>query len=366
MARKKQKKNTFSDVITTLIVVIILAVALLYYYNNKEKEKDKFSGINQVFTDTATTANSDILQIHFIDVGQGDCIFIEFPDGKNMLIDAGDNGKEDIVIDYLNDLKVEEITLVLATHADADHIGGMQEVFEAFDVSYCLRPFVYYNGEDLDEFEESFNMPSGSTKKKNCSTKTYKNFLSALLDEKCGWEYFNKDSDFSQVFTYNGVESSYSIDFLTPTADIPEIGYSDANDYSPIFTLTYSDFCIMFTGDAEMVVEDELLKYYSTFPDVNVLKVGHHGSESSTSRELLKKIKPEEAVIMCGENNKYNHPRQITLDHLIEATAVIYRTDLQGDILLTVQSNGEYAFSTERKAAPSDLITGKEGIINND
>ena len=122
----------------------------------------------------------------------------------------------------------------------------------------------------------------------------------------------------------------------------------------------------MFTGDAEMVVEDELLKYYATFPDVNVLKVGHHGSESSTSRELLKKIKPEEAVIMCGENNKYNHPRQITLDHLIEVNAVIYRTDLQGDILLTVQPDGEYAFSTERRASASDLISGKEGIIKND
>ena len=356
MARKKKFKP--SNSITIFIAIIIIAIALFYYYRQTKEQAEKYSALNDIFTSQPVEASTDVMKIHFIDVGQGDCIYIEFPDGKNMLIDSGNNGKEEQIIDYLNKLSVKNITLVLATHADADHIGGMEEIFEAYNVGFCLRPFVYYNGEEKSKFEDSFNIIPSAEETEHCKTKTYNAFLTAILEENCGYEYFNKDSDFSQVFTYQGVTGSYSVDFLTPTKSAPYIGYSDANDYSPIFTLTYGDFIIMLTGDAEKDAEAELLLSYPNLPDVDVLKVGHHGSETSTTMDLLTKIKPENAVIQSGIPNSYGHPRQAVLDRLFEVNATIYRTDLQGSIVIEVQSDGSYSFVVERTANHNDLLEG--------
>ena len=355
---KRKGKIKLSNGLTTVIVIIVIAFALFNYFKEKNEESVKYSALNEIFTLESVNASTDKMKIHFIDVGQGDCIFVEFPDGKNMLIDSGDNGEEDNVINYLKKLNVKDITLVIATHADADHTGGMKEVFEAFNIRFCLRPFVYYNGENRSQFEDTFNILPSAEKSTHCKTKTYEAFLKSILSEGCGYEYFNKNSDFEQNFTYAGAQSSYSIDFLTPVNSVSSIGYSDANDYSPVFTLTYSDFVIMFTGDAEAVAEKELLLGYPNLVDVDVLKVGHHGSETSTSIELLNKIKAENAVIMCGVGNKYGHPRQLTLDRLIDVNATIWRTDLQGDIVIEIDSNGEYKFTSQKTASISDLIEG--------
>ncbi len=364
MAKRKSRSFKKSDAFTAVVVIIVLLIALLWYYYNKEEEKNKITGIDEIFSvERVDFVVSGELKIHFIDVGQGDAIFIEFPDGKNMLVDAGDNGKEEEVIGYLNDLGIDVITVLLLTHADADHSGGMEEVFENFEIEYCLRPSVYYNGENKSKFEDVFNQPSGAEVSENCNTKTYYGFLDALLEENCGYEYFNKDTDFAQKVAVNGVEYIYSLDFLTPTDPIGKIGYRDANDYSPIINLTYGveggeQFGILLTGDAEKVAEAELVNSYANLPDVDVLKVGHHGSATSSAKELLEKIKPEFAVISCGKDNKYSHPRQETIDRLIEQNSVIYRTDLQGDILLSVSENGDFEFFTQFFAEMEDLNTG--------
>ena len=360
---KRKKKFKLSNGFTLIIAIIIIAIALFYYFNEEKQKEIQYSALNDVFTSQAIAVDNDVMNIHFIDVGQGDCIFIEFPDGKNMLIDAGNNGKEDNVISYLSNLKIKNITLVLATHADADHTGGMKEVFEEFNVQFCLRPFVYYNGEEKSKFEDTFNVISSAEKSASCKTKTYRDFLSAILNEKCGYEYFNKDSDFSQSLTYEGAESSYSIDFLTPIASAPYIGYSDPNDYSPIFVLSYGGFDIMFTGDAEKEAEAELLTSNITLPDVDVLKVGHHGSETSTTMELLRKIKPEYSIIMSGVPNSYGHPRQAVLDRIDEVNSVICRTDLQGNIVIKVKSDGSYSVYTQREASYKQL---REGVKKSD
>lgn len=361
MARRKSRKIKVSDTFTFIIAVIILIIAIVWYYQNKEERQNAYTGLSEVFTGEST-ANTDLLKIHFIDIGQGDCMFIEFPDGKNMLIDAGNNGKGDEVVAYLKSINVKDITLILATHTDSDHIGGMEEVFEEYKVGYCLRPFVYYSGSDKAEFEDGFNMlPAPSQKDANyCNTKSYKYFLDCIINENCGWEFFNKNTDFTQNFTYMGETHTYSMDFLTPVAEVPNIAYSDSNDYSPITALTYGEFVIMFTGDAHENVEDELLGYYAKIPNVDVLKVGHHGSESSSSIEFLQRIAPEHAVIQCGNNETYKHPRQEVLTRLNSVDATIYRTDLQGNIVLTVQADGTYEFTTQRFASPEDLLIGKD------
>ena len=357
MAKVKTKPKQANG-LTVVIAIIIIAVALFAYYKEQEKEAEKYTALNGIFTDEVVSASTDKMKIHFIDVGQGDCIFVEFPDGKNMLIDSGDNGKENKVISYLNELKVKEITLLIATHADADHTGGMKEVFEEFKIDFCLRPFVYYNGENKSRFEDTFNVMAAAEKSTSCKTKTYEAFLSGILSEGCGYEYFDKNSDFEQAFTYQGVQGSYSVDFLTPVNSAPYIGYADANDYSPIFTLTYSDFVIMFTGDAEAVAERELLLGYPNLPDVDVLKVAHHGSKTSTSTEFLNKINAEYAVIMCGVGNKYGHPTQLTLERLVDVNATICRTDLQGNIVIEIDASGDYKFTYERSASIDDLTEG--------
>ena len=363
MAKKRKiKKIKPSDYLTYAIVLIIIVIALFWYYYNKQEEERSYTALSGVFTGT-TTSNSGVMQIHFIDIGQGDCIFIDFPDGKTMLIDSGNRGKGDDVVAYLKSIQVDKIDLLLATHTDADHIGGMKEVFAEYEVEFCLRPFVYYSGDGRSDFEDTFNMISTAKEVEYCDTKTYKTFLDCILDENCGYEYFNKDSDFTQKFTFDNAEYEYSADFMTPVLEIPKIGYSDANNYSPIFLLKYGEFSIMFTGDAEEQVENELLTYYADIPDVDVLKVGHHGSESSTSKEFLKRIKPEQSIIMCGDNATYNHPRQQTLDRLIEVTSEIYRTDLQGSIVITVQASGTYEITTERYASMTEILIGKDGIV---
>ena len=353
---KLNLKNSF----TFIISLIILIVAVVWYFEQKKKVDVVYSGLSEIFTGV-TTSNSGELNVHFIDVGQGDCIFVEFPDGKNMLVDSGDSGYGDEITTYLNALGVEDITLLIATHTHADHIGSMQAVFDNYNVGYCLRPFVYYNGDNANEFEQSFNLASSTPGSYKCDTKTYYNFLNCILNEGCGYSYFNKDSDFSQEFKVGESTYKYEVDFLTPIASVGDIAYSDPNDYSPIFILTYGEFSMMFTGDAGKVVEEEFLYAYTSIPQIDVLKVGHHGSATSSTQAFVEKVSPEHAVIMCGEGNSYGHPTQEAINKLYDEGAIIWRTDLQGNISFTIEVDGllnDKDFVTDREASLNDLTTG--------
>ncbi len=362
---KKSKKNikktklNLKNSFTFIISLIILIVAVIWYFEQKKNAEVVYSGLNEIFTGVSSADSGD-MNIHFIDVGQGDCIFVEFPDGKNMLIDCGTKSYSDEVTAYLNGLGVTDITLVIATHTDADHIGSMPAVFENYNVSYCLRPFVYYNGDNSNQFEQSFNLASSTSGSYKCGTPTYYNFLNCILNEGCGYSYFNKDSDFSQEFKVGENTYKYEVDFLTPIASVNDIAYSYPNDYSPIFILTYGEFSMMFTGDAGEVVEEEFLFAYTQIPKIDVLKVGHHGSKTSSTQAFVNKVSPDHAVIMCGEGNSYGHPTQEAITRLYAEGANIWRTDLQGNISLTVGVNGVYddEFSVDRWADLDDLITG--------
>ena len=352
----KSPKFTIKNTFTFVVALIIIAVALFWYYNEQRKTNEHYSGLNEIFTDVATVDNGD-LNVHFIDVGQGDCIFVEFPDGKNMLIDSGNRGYGDEISTYLNKLGVTDITLVIATHTDADHIGSMEAVFDNYNVGYCLRPFVYYNGDNASEFDESFNLASTKSGSYKCKNVTYYNFLNCILKEECGYSYFNQYSDFSQQLSLDGVTYEYKVDFLTPIAEVNDISYSDSNDYSPIFILTYGEFSIMFTGDAGKEVEEEFLNAYSTIPQIDVLKVGHHGSKTSSTQAFVNKVNPNNSVIMCGQPNSYGHPTQEAITRLY-AKGTIWRTDLQGNIAINVKAGGSYKFTYQKWADNSDLITG--------
>ena len=356
MAKKKVKKYKLKEFATLLAVLfLIIAVIVYYFYFRKDESSVTSIGASGAFSGFGGEVESsdNVMKVHFIDVGQGDCIFIRFPDGKTMLIDSGDKGKGKIITDYLDKLGVTTIDVLLGTHAHSDHIGSMTEIFEKYDVKHCFRPFVFYSGAKKSQFDSVYNVTSKAKKKQDASSEIYYKFLKAVKDEGCTWDYFNKDSDFEQTIIYEEQEYTYKFDFLTPTDNVPYIGYSDANDYSPLCLLSYGEFSVMFTGDASSDVEKEYLKYYSDSYTANVLKVGHHGSKTSSSKAFIGSLAPECAVIMCETGNKYKHPNEETMNTLFLEGISVYRTDMHGSIVLEVTPDGTYTFATENEVTPS-------------
>ena len=349
----------FVGIMITLFVLAALITLLVTLYNtvpafrqfvnhNILHMQEDGDGIPIEPSTVVTVTELKDLEVAFLDVGQGDCILICFPDGRNMLIDSGDtsNANKKVIGDALEERNITRIDYLLATHKDADHVGNMEYIFANYEIKKFFRPNIMANEDYLiaeynednptnpvtDLLPDDFN--TGAEK----GTQLYSRVMyDAYIEEGCVVERFNKNSDFAHKFIFEEQEYIYSIDFLTPVADVDDIEYSDANDYSPIMLLTYGETKLLLTGDAETEMEREFLTHYTSNMDVDILKVGHHGSETSTSQALLDLVNPEYAVIQCGNNKTYQHPRQATLDRLYAEDITVYRTDNNGTILLTIE-----------------------------
>ncbi len=253
------------------------------------------------------------VQIHFIDVGQGDAILIRTTSG-DVLIDSGDNGMEDELMAYLNKYGVDDLEYVVFTHPDADHIGGSDAVLENYEVKHVLRP----------------NRDSGS--------KTFQTMEALIEEEGC-------------PDTIAKVEDEFRVGEVKFTILAP-IGksYENNNDASVVLRMDYGETSVLLTGDAELNSEEEMLKRFGSATggllDCDILKVGHHGSDSSTGEDFLEAVTPDFAIISCGEGNKYNHPHASTIDRLEDMKISTLRTDLEGSIAFT--TDGE---TIERIAA---------------
>lgn len=243
---------------------------------------------------------NDILKIYTLDVGQAEAILIQY-NNKNILIDAGNNSDEERIVKYLNDIGVKNIDIAIATHPDADHIGGMDSVIKNFDV-------------------ETFFI---TTDEKD--TKTYKDVISELKTKNVDTVTLLKD----EIVKIGEMQ----LDILAP-----DKYYENTNNNSIVVKLDYNEFEMLFTGDMEIEQEQDLMRKEIDL-DVDVLKVGHHGSRTSTSNELLLETTPEYAIISVGNENKYDHPHNEVIDKLIENDIEIYRTDKNGTILL--ETDGE-------------------------
>lgn len=301
-------------------------------------------------------------RIHFIDVGQGDCMLIELPDGKLMVIDAGDRSGEveQKIEEKFAELQVDKIEYLIATHQDADHIGNMDAVFDNYDVLKVYRPYVLSVHENAASLPSEFNQGKTNAEGGKVSTSaTYYNFLKLLLDEGSEWEFFNKDTHISGGVEIVGEQKQYDFDFLTPTAEITDIGYGDPNDYSPLVLFTYCGVDVLFTGDAEEEVMNEYLENYLGQHDIEILKVGHHGSYTSTNQEYITSLKPEYSVIQVGLGNTYDHPRQEIVDLLHQNNSTIFRNDRHGDITLTICPDGTFFFETEIRADYQIVLNGE-------
>ena len=261
--------------------------------------------ISLLFGPQVTSAASKDLVVHFIDIGQGDAIYIKTPNGKNILIDAGNRAKGHDVVAYLKKQKVKTIDFMIATHPDADHIGGLDEVLDAFVVKNIYAPKVSH------------------------TTKAYKDFLKAVKREKV------KIKTAKMGVTLPVGDKSIKMEFLAPVKSYAE---SDLNNWSAVLHLKHNKNTFLFTGDAETKSEKDMITK-KVLSKVDVLKVSHHGAKGSTSESFLNVVKPKYAVISVGKGNRYNHPTKETLKRLKTAEAQLYRTDTQGTIKAT--SNGK-------------------------
>jgi comEC/rec2 family protein len=240
------------------------------------------------------------LQFHFIDVGQGDSSLIITPKGKTILIDAGDEAHAKKVVSYVREQGIEKLDLVIATHPDADHIGGMDKVIKNFDI-------------------DVFAMPDVSAK-----TNQYKQIQRELKAKKMKT---------TRLYQGDEVQIDDDIDFeiLSP---VKGKKYDDTNEYSIVAKIVYKDTSFILMGDATMENEVDIINNVLDI-DIDVLKLGHHGSSTSSSDYFITKTSPKIAIISCGKNNKYGHPHQEVMRVLKKHGVTPYRTDEMGDIVIT-------------------------------
>jgi beta-lactamase superfamily II metal-dependent hydrolase len=245
------------------------------------------------------TTKASSIKIHYIDVGQGDCELIQIED-KNILIDAGTSDKK--ALDYLKSIEIKKIDYAIATHPHEDHIGSMDDVIKAFDIV-------------------NFYAPKATT-----NTKTFENMVKAL-----------KAKDLKMSVPKIGEEITVGnaiLTFLAPNGD----RYEDLNNNSIVVKLKYGNNSFIFMGDAEDISEGEILKKQLDIK-ADILKIGHHGSRSSTTQEFLDKVNPKYAVISCEKGNDYGHPHKETLTKLNDKNINVFRTDLNGTII--AESDGK-------------------------
>ncbi|MBR6687316.1 MAG: MBL fold metallo-hydrolase [Clostridia bacterium] len=354
----KSQKRKYKLIATIVFSVIFIALCVLYYIyspylNNAKGEIETDFPI--VFD---ATAEND-LEVHFISVGQGDSVLIRTPDNTNILIDAGDGYKDnrDHLLSYLDNLGIKTLDYVVATHSDNDHIGGFDDIFDNYKVEFVFRPYIYSRHEVSEDLDEAFNPQTAAYK---CTTKVYAEFLVDVYEEKSDWAFFDADTDIIINYGDENSQNKLYFDVLAPFVDLKDLDYNDPNSYSPFIRLEYMGVSFMFTGDADTEVEASVLARY-TPNELNstVLKLGHHGSDTSSSVAFFNAVRPSYSVVSCGADNDYGHPKQSVLQTVLFYGSSLYRTDLQGDIVFSVTADGQLSPPTcSIEYTGSDLYVG--------
>ncbi len=269
----------------------------------------------------AAVSDSDMV-IHAIDIGQGDCTLIQ-GGGRNILIDAGENGMGVTVVSYLRRHNIEHLDWAVCTHPHSDHIGGMDTVITNIPTDNVLMPKI---PDDL--------LPT---------TKTYSDLMDSISETGSTVVYAQPDNSYSY--------GSLSMTVLYPRPD--QYFYDDMNDYSVALRITCGEVSLLCCGDiSDSAERDILLTEYEL--DSTIFKLSHHGSSYSNSEQFIDAVSPEYVYIMCGENNDYGHPSNRALSVLHERNIPYLRTDLCGDIVYkcngsTVTVTTESQLKNERK-----------------
>lgn len=266
-----------------------------------------------------TPTDPSTFSLTHLDVGQGDAAIL-MCDGHYMLIDGGDTGCSNQMYSYLKRNEISYLDIVVASHAHADHVGGLSGALNYAKAGLVLCPVTEY---DTDAFRDFAKFAK-------------KNGPGITVPEKL---------------------DTYSLGSATVT--ILGLNAGDGNNSSIILSVTYQDRVFLFTGDAEREAEQAVLAEYPELLEAYGLKVGHHGSADATTYPFLREIMPEIAVISCGAGNPYGHPTDNTLSRLRDAEVTVYRTDLHGDITIGFDGS-EWTVTTQKSASEEDIFAPGE------
>lgn len=316
MRKSKKRKK----ILTFIIILVIFSVIV-----------NRYTSISYN-TITVTQYNSeDELQIHIIDVGQAESILI-VQDGFTMLVDSGDNFSGDDVVKYIKNLGIDKIDIFLITHFHRDHAGGAHKIISSLDV----KKIVCHKFSDLSTMQERFWYIDMSISR---SIRETFGSMSIFMESACeNNKLKNFDVGDAKVYTLSQNNDAVNV-----------------NNKSIVFKLVYGDFSMLFMADAESEVEKELLEEDADL-SADVLKIGHHGSKTSTTDEFLDMVNPKYAVVSCGNGNDYNHPYGAVTKRFEDKNIPLYRTDELGDIVITVKDDGEIVFDKEN----GDYLSGRQ------
>lgn len=257
------------------------------------------------------------IKVHYIDVGQGDSIFLELTSGRCMLIDSGEGEYGPRVINYIRGLGYSTIDYLVASHPHSDHMGSMDQVVRSFDIGEIYMPRVSNNTQGFEDL---------------------------LLAIQAKGERINAAKAGVNILSEPGL----LIEIIAPCGT----GYESLNDYSAVVKLTCGSVRFLFMGDAEIISENEIQADLSC----DIVKVGHHGSTTSSGEAFVNKTGADYAIIQVGRGNDYGHPKDIIVDRWQNAGATVLRTDLQGTITVTTDGSS-YTVTSERENSTQDVWT---------
>ena len=285
---KKLKKNIKRNFFKILIILLAF-----FIINNQDKIKNLFNQNNNQNQNAYINTNNDLLKVHYLDVGQGDSIFIELPNNETMLIDAAESYQSENIINYIKNLNYQKIDYVIGTHPHTDHIGGLKDIINTFGIGKIYMPKVV------------------------STTKTYESLLMAIKDK-------NLKINTAKAGTSIIDTDALKINILAPNNST----YTELNNYSVVTKITYGTTKFLFMGDAEKLSENEIKENVSA----DVIKIGHHGSNTSSNIDFIKKVNAKYGIISVGLNNKYNLPKEETIKNWENSGTKIYLTSINGTI----------------------------------